>query len=166
MSPTWIFFLIGKMRVKLLNFIIIHKNLHPGFEPTTSHTRPWIFSMAHRTSLLFCPGADPLCTKGPLWILKNNIFGNLPPLPPGNLFAPLDCLINFIEKKIFNIAHNEIIIQRYQNIKIRKRKLSSSTWLSISLRFILLLFLIYKILLFLYSIRLVNEFEPNKEKNK
>jgi hypothetical protein len=55
---------------------------------------------------------------------------------------PLNCLINFIEKKIFNIAHNKIIIQRYQNIKFRRRKLYSSTWLSITLSFILLLFLI------------------------
>jgi hypothetical protein len=36
-------------------------------------------------------------------------------------------LIIFIEKKIFNIMHNEIIMQRYQNIKFRRRKLSSST---------------------------------------
>jgi hypothetical protein len=66
----------------------------------------------------------------------------------GNLLLPLNCLIIFIEKKIFNIMHNEIIMQRYQNIKFCKRKLSSSTWFSIILSFILLLFLIYKMLLF------------------
>jgi hypothetical protein len=42
-------------------------------------------------------------------------------------FHPLNCLVIFIEKKIFNIVHNKIIMQRYQNIKLRRRKLSSST---------------------------------------
>jgi hypothetical protein len=48
-------------------------------------------------------------------------------ISPSKISPLLDCLINFIEKKIFNIVHNEIIIQRYQNIKIRRRKLASST---------------------------------------
>jgi hypothetical protein len=72
-------------------------------------------------------------------VIFDNIFGSL---------LPLDCLINFIEKKIFNIMYNEIIMQRYQNIKFYRRKFSSSTSLFITLSFILLLFLIYKILLF------------------
>jgi hypothetical protein len=58
-------------------------------------------------------------------IFFDNAFGNLLPLKkflsPLKIFLPLlNCLINFIEKKIFNIVHNEIIIQRYQNIKFRR----------------------------------------------
>jgi predicted nucleic acid-binding Zn ribbon protein len=96
---------------------------------------------------------------------------------PDMRFFPLNCLIIFIEKKIFNIVYNKIIMQRCQNIKFRRRKRSSSTRLSIILSFILLVFLIYKMLLFeyflldkniyliinfLFSTRLVNEFEPDK----
>jgi hypothetical protein len=44
--------------------------------------------------------------------------------------------------------YNEIIMQKYQNIKFYRQKFSSSTSLSITLSFILLLFLIYKMLLF------------------
>jgi hypothetical protein len=51
-------------------------------------------------------------------VFLGNAFGNLP---------PLDCLIIFIEKKIFNIVHNEIIMQICQNIKFRRGKFSSST---------------------------------------
>jgi hypothetical protein len=55
-------------------------------------------------------------------VIFDNIFGNLFFL--NKFFVPLNCLIIFIEKKIFNILHNEIIIQKYQNIKLHKRKLS------------------------------------------
>jgi hypothetical protein len=39
MCMSGIFFFIGKMRVKLSNFIIVHKDPHPGFEFTTSHIK-------------------------------------------------------------------------------------------------------------------------------
>jgi hypothetical protein len=38
-----------------------------------------------------------------------------------------DCLITFIEKKIFNTMNNEKIMQKFQNIKPRRGKLSSLT---------------------------------------
>jgi hAT family C-terminal dimerisation region len=38
-----------------------------------------------------------------------------------------DCLITFIEKKIFNTVDNERIMQRFQNMKPRRGKLSSLT---------------------------------------
>jgi hypothetical protein len=77
-------------------------------------------------------------------VLLSNAFGNLSPLE--FFFAPLNCLIIFIEKKIFNIVHNKIIMQICQNMKSRSENFSSSTWLSITLSFILLLFLICKML--------------------
>jgi hypothetical protein len=58
-------------------------------------------------------------------VFFDKAFGNLS--IPGKFFCPVDCLNNFIEKKIFNIVQNKIIMQRYQNIKFRKRKASSST---------------------------------------
>jgi hypothetical protein len=84
----------------------------------------------------------PLCEEGITDTADTGFFRNLSFLK--KIFVPLNCLINFIEKKIFNIIHNEIIMQIYQNIKYCRRKLSSSTWLSITLSFILLLLLIYK----------------------
>jgi hypothetical protein len=36
-----------------------------------------------------------------------------------------DCLITFIKKRIFNTVDNEKIMQRFQNMKSRKEKLSS-----------------------------------------
>jgi hypothetical protein len=78
-------------------------------------------------------------------VFFGNTFGNFLPLKN---FSPWIVWLILLRKKIFNIVHNEIIMQRYQNIKLRRQKLSSSTWLSITLSFILLLFLIYKILLF------------------
>jgi hypothetical protein len=49
--------------------------------------------------------------------VKNSVFGNLSFL---KFFLPplLNYLIIFIEKQIFNIVHNEIIMQIYQNIKL------------------------------------------------
>jgi hypothetical protein len=81
----------------------------------------------------------PRCIQGhvpPSRFWKIMLFDNLS--PPEIFFYLLDCLI-ILRKKIFNTVHNEIIMQRYQNIKFLRRKLSS-TWLSITLRFILLLF--------------------------
>jgi hypothetical protein len=57
------------------------------------------------------------------WILKNSAFSVIYFRPLEKFFCPLDCLINFIEKNIFNIMHNEIIMQIYLNIKFRRRKL-------------------------------------------
>ena len=38
-----------------------------------------------------------------------------------------DCLITFIEKDLFNLVDNERIMQRFQRMKTRRGKLSSST---------------------------------------
>jgi hypothetical protein len=99
-----------------------------------------LFSLSLAYFFVLYIGADPIGSRGYPWISKLvffiNIFGNLP--SPGNLFCPLRLSNYFYWEKIFNIVHNEIIMQRYQNIKLRRRKLSSSTWLSITLSFILL----------------------------
>jgi hypothetical protein len=55
-------------------------------------------------------------------VLLGNVYSNM---FLWKKFYPLNYLIIFIEKKIFNIVYNEIIMQRFQNMKFHKGKFSA-----------------------------------------
>jgi hypothetical protein len=57
-------------------------------------------------------------------VLLGNVYSNM---FLWKFFYPLNYLIIFIEKKIFNIVYNEIIMQRFQNMKFHKGKFSALT---------------------------------------
>jgi hypothetical protein len=81
-------FFIGKMRVKLSNFIIVHKDPHPGFEPTTSHTE----GVAFTTALLYGDSANILKLRVVSLIGNSHTF-YLAFCLRGYLFLVIVCLL-------------------------------------------------------------------------